>query len=369
MHLGELNAEVGRARLAVSTPQRHLIGANIRRLVYAAQSNMGQLPLGEIQTERIAGLLAQIWEESYLYVQSGLGEMDWLYSQIQQVHAKLQQILRQKEEEFPWVFWHEYLGTRLVFPDFLQTLAVINDGLAEFEPPFRKGEIKGEKIDREQALKQARVFSGKTELDFKVTNEGGGSMPTYTLEAQAGEEHVIVEVSQRGGMVLWMTTSQPVAEAKLDLAELVQFAARFLRERGFPPLHLTDAQLLQNRATLTFVPIRHEILRYGESLKVQVSAADGSVLGFWGVPYYLAQSRTEQPLEIVPEQTWEVEDKIKPGVQVLDQKQALIPHKQQGQILTTRLGVQYQKEYYLIYLNAATGEEEDLVQVASPDFF
>ena len=106
--------------------------------------------------------------------------------------------------------------------------------------------------------------------------------------------------------------------------------------------------------TLTFVPIRGDVLYYGEPVKVQISAMDGSVLGFWGTPFYLAESRVKpeqetQTLEVI----WSPDEKVRPGVEILAQ----------------RLGVQYQGEYYLIYLNAQTGEEERIERVSSPQFF
>lgn len=168
-------------------------------------------------------------------------------------------------------------------------------------------------------------------------------------------------------MVLWMMDSEEVAESRLTREEMVERGRQFLEERGFPPLHITDVQLLQNRATLTFVPLREGILRYGESVKVQVSAADGSILGFWGIPYYAAQSRLEGAREQLQE--WDVQDMLRPGLEILDEKLVLLPTSGQEEVLTKRLGVRYQDEYFLIYLNAATGEEEQIVQVSSPEYF
>jgi len=367
-HLQELTLEVGRARLAVSGRQRHQIGADIRRLVYAAQSNMGGLPFGEIETERIANLLAEVYNQSYLYEHSGAFAADQLYEQIKHVHGRLQKALMQKKAEFPWVSWHEYLGVKLSFSDVLQTLTAINNDLAELKTPGRRGEIKGEQITAEEALKAARSFWGETDLNYVITNESKGSLPTYTVEAAGNGEHVIIEVSQKGGMVLWFTSLGEVSEKKLELGELKLRGLAFLEERDFPPMHLTDAQLLQNRATLTFVPKRDGVLLYTASVKVQVSAADGSILGFWGVPFYIAQSRAEWT-DVTPAAEWEAGDKVGGGVKILDEKMALIPTGQKEEVLTKRLGVEYQNEHYLIYLNALTGEEEQIVQVASPDFF
>ena len=373
-HFEKIADELGRARLSVSDKQRSLIAANLRRLIYAAQSNMGELPLGELHLERISHLLDNIYEHTYDFVQ---GDMDSaslreLHGQIEYVSQELGQLLVSKEREFPWVSWHEYFSTMVLVPEFMQALTSINDGLEEFKPPVRQGEIQGPGIEREQAIEAARVFCGRDDLNFQVTNEIKGNIPSYTVEAIGDTARYVLEVSKRGGMVLWMTVisaSQGILESTLSLEEMVMEGAEFLQQRGFSSLHITDVQVLQNKATLTFVPNRDGVLRYGEPLRVQVSAADGSILGFWATPFFVAQSRVQSDIATNGEVAWDLEDKVQVGVEIVDQKLALIQNERQEEILTTRLGVKYEEDYYLIYLNLETGDEEHIVQVSSPQFF
>ncbi len=74
-------------------------------------------------------------------------------------------------------------------------------------------------------------------------------------------------------------------------------------------------------------------------------------------------------MEYLQGESWAVQEKLREGLEVLDEKLALIPAAEQGEVLTKRVGVRYQDEYYLIYLNAETGEEEQIVQVSSPLYF
>ena len=374
-HFQELAGEMGRARLAVSAKQRSLIGSNLRRLVYAAQSNLGELPLGEIDLAGVCALLDEVYEQTALYVQEGWEPeaLEELYAQVQYVNGELDNLLLQKQQEFPWVPWQKYLSASVSVPRVLEAFTAINAGLGELRPqaergPLSRGEIAGDTIGPEQAVQAARDFCGQEGLHFQVTNESKGQIPTYTVEAKGEKGRIIVEVSQKGGLVLWMMDSEEVPESRLSTQEMVEKGREFLEQRGFPALHVTDVQLLQNRATLTFVPNREGVLRYGESVKVQVSAADGSILGFWGTPYYTAQSRLER-MEYLQGESWAVQEKLREGLEVLDEKLALIPAAEQGEVLTKRVGVRYQDEYYLIYLNAETGEEEQIVQVSSPLYF
>ncbi|NMA60903.1 MAG: hypothetical protein GX956_03345 [Firmicutes bacterium] len=361
-HMQELTVEMGRARLAISERQCQMVNSNFHRLVYAIQSNMGELPVEEIQLERIANLVNRVknWDE---------GEIEELYRQMEYVSHELEQLLLRKEKKYPWVSWQEYLTASSVFPGLLQGLALINAELDDFKKPSRSGEIVGEEISEEQAIEVAREFSG-SELDYQIINESTGTIPTYTVEGKVGEENILLEVSKKGGVVLWMISTKPADQTRLGTAELAMLGKEFLEERGFPPLYLTDAQSLQHRVIFTYVPKREEILYYGEPIKVQLSAADGSVLGFWGTPFYLAQSRVqEDKTTIQTEIAWIPREKVRQGVEILDQKFALVKNDQEEEILVQRLGVHYEGDYYLIYLNAQTGEEELIEQVSSSQFF
>ena len=133
-------------------------------------------------------------------------------------------------------------------------------------------------------------------------------------------------------------------------------------------------QILQNRATITFVPVVGGVLRYAEPLKVQVSAADGEIIGFQGILYYLAQGRSpqsdagEDEPQIAMERE-EAEQRVSGEAVVLDHKLALVPNHLDETVLTHRLGVQVGDDYYLVYINDQSGVEEEIVQVSSPEFF
>ena len=363
-HIQALSSELNRARVARGTEQRGLIGSTVRRLVYAAQGNLGELPLGTVQLERVERLLGHIAAETYAY-QDGEERLPGFYQQIEYVSHELQALLREKTKE-------PALAARAVFPPTWAALAAINDGLEELKLPQRSGEISGAEISREEAVAAAAAFSPIEGLRFIVTNESKGAIPAYTVEGKDEGQHLILEVSRRGGLVLWMTAVQEQSgQNRLSLGEMAELGQAFLAERGFPSVQVTDAQVLQNRALFTYVPKREGILRYAEPIRVQVSGDSGAIVGFWAAAYHLAQSRPgpEKPAETIQEAPWSAAEKVRAGAEILDQKRALIHDRQEREILVERLGVRYQEQYYLIYLNARSGEEERIVPVTSPQFF
>ena len=116
-HLGEIAAELGRARLAVSNKQKDLIAANLRRLIYAAQSNLGELPLGEIQLERMSRLLGHVYEQTYAYAQG-----KWIPTLYRAITSRLIMSAMNwgtpcpKGAGVPLVSWHEYFLQQQLCP-------------------------------------------------------------------------------------------------------------------------------------------------------------------------------------------------------------------------------------------------------------
>lgn len=379
VHLTDLSQELGKARVVTAPEQMTAMAADMRSSIEAAQSNLGQLPLGEVDLGRIKGVMWDCYRSTYAFAQGQLSgdALQAMYEQISHISGEVQNLLAEKEGQTPWVSWNRYFSTSLVFSESLITaLSNINAGLEELNgdivglPRRSYGSISGDEISAEQAREIARTFSGRNDIDFQVINETEGGIPAYTLEAKLGsdEETMTVEVSRQGGLVLWMISSQAVRTRELDNGQLVEAARTFLEERGFPEVHVTDIQMLQNRATLTFVPVVNGILRYAEPVKVQVSAADGQIIGFQGVLYHLARGREQTEPQVAMERD-AVEEKVNPQAVVMDHKLALVPNHLEENVLTHRLGVQLGDDYYLVYINDQSGLEEQIVPVSSPDFF
>lgn len=386
VHLTALGQELGKARLVSAPEQTAVMAANMRSSIQAAQANLGQLPLGEVDLGRIEQIMWECYRSSYAYGQGNLSSeaLQTLYEQITSLSHEVRSLLVEKELEPTWVSWNRYFATSLTFSESIVTaLSNINASLEELDgdlvglPRRAQGSITGDEISGEQAVQIAREFSGRNDWEFEVINEREGDIPAFTVEGRgAGQDSITLEVSRKGGLVLWMISSQAVTASNLSTNQMADVARQFLRERGFPEVHATDVQVLQNRATFTFVPVVGGLLRYAEPLKVQVSASDGQILGFQGVLYYLARGRAaaeeqsnNDALPQVALEEKDVKSRINAQAVVLDHKLALVPNELDEEVLTHRLGVQLGDDYYLVYINDQSGREERIVPVSSPDFF
>ncbi|MGX8698684.1 MAG: PepSY1/2 domain-containing protein, partial [bacterium] len=93
-----------------------------------------------------------------------------------------------------------------------------------------------EEITPEEALSAAARFTGLAESVFTVTGERESALPVYLLTAGGRWNTLTLEVTKRGGEVLYYGSTRLPAEEKLTLPEAEEAARAFLRARGFAEL-------------------------------------------------------------------------------------------------------------------------------------
>jgi len=207
------------------------------------------------------------------------------------------------------------------------------------------------------------ISAGRKGCASRLPTSPRGQIPTYTVEAKGEKGRIIVEVSKKAFGAVDDGFGGSAGEQTLYPGDGGKRAGIF-GAAGIPcpACYRCAAAAEQGYSDLRAQPGR--VLRYGESVKVQVSAADGSILGFWGTPYYTAQSGWKG---------WNT-SRVKAGlcrkncgkVWKCSMKAGLNTRSRTGGKCSPKGRVRYQDEYYLIYLNAETGEEEQIVQVSSP---
>jgi len=389
VHIDGLEAELSKLLVANSPTQQFGGLANILRLVYAAQANLGQLPAYGVNLTRIKNLLAYI-QTAALEAAQGMHSVQpasamrdafaQLYEQVQYVNAELQAQLTAGESKASWASWRGLLPASLPqaadsspgsrYP-LVQALLMIEDGMERFPDPDFPSELKrlkgplptGELISAAEAVAAARAFVPETAagMELAVTNQSEGEFPTYTVTVKVGDqESIAVEIAKAGGHVLWMINPRVVREQRLSEAEMVGFARQFLKDREFPEVELIETDFSLNRLMCSFVVSEDGVLIYPRLVKVQVAADNGEIVGYQGLAYQaFAYIRTTTPvLSMEQARAYVIET-----AEILEQRPAVILDPNFEQKLTYEFRVKHGADQFLIYINAENGAEEKITRV------
>jgi len=236
---------------------------------------------------------------------------------------------------------------------------------AENRPP--QGEP-GERITAQQAAAQAqRLFSGGT---VASTAYVPGALPVYELTVQSDARgEISLSLTEQGGQLLsFMSTprgdkSDPPSDE--ESRQLKEGALSVLQELGFEDPAAAYAQYYQGVAVLNFAPRQEGVILYSDLVKVYMDRETGEVMGLDARNYRL----NHRPRDLAQPQLTEEQAAayVSDSLQVEQTALALIPLTQQTEVLCYEFKATQNGTFYIVYINALTGEEEQIFQVINSE--
>ena len=372
--------------------------ATIWRQVFAAQANIGSLPLALVplaQTEKFLDNTSVV--SSYLLSQTaqsegGLSEnniktLEDLYQRAQDITNDLNKLgAKILNNELSWtqVEIAAYAsdrdledntiidGFRLVEKK-MEGYPELNLGedFAPVEPQTKK--ISGEEeISAQDAGEKALRwwFKDPGKHRASLNYEGVGDIPTYGFEiAPLANETgpVYIDVSKLDGTIIWAMKARPVNVSKLELAEGEKKAQAFLENHDYNGFVAVNSHQEDNMGVYTFVPRQGEVLLYPDQVKLEVALDNGEIIGFEATPYYMFHRNREIPAAEISQE--ELNSFISERLKVEVVRPALIANTWGKEVLTWEVRGSFDEEKFAIFYDAKTGIEESIVRTTpTPKF-
>ena len=239
-----------------------------------------------------------------------------------------------------------------------------SDHISEIEPKW----IEGEKITIEEGQKKAIEFIGSENVE-EVENSGNieGVIKAYkyNIKIKDQEESAYVEITQKGGHVLKAMMNRLPHEQKLSMEEAQKKADEFLKEKGYKNMENSYYQKYSNVGVFNYAYTEGDVLCYPDLIKVQIALDNGGFLGIEAQGFHYAhhERKIEKPV-ITMEQAKEnlIED-----FELTSERLAIIPTDFKSEVLCYELKGTYNYKWFIIYINAKTGEEEQILQIIEAD--
>lgn len=401
----ELSEQVDRisgqlAQLLISTSKEQgIIGlASIWRQVFAAQDNIGQLPLAFVpltKTEKFLsetgnvsyGLLSRINKEKEGLTNKDMELIEDLFERSKVLKKDLAGLgakilnneLSWTQVEVATLNQNKKLDDNTILDGFdlmekrMDEYPEINLGedFSQVEPDVKK--VRGnEEITKEKAELIARKWWYNTENATKgeLLYEGVGDVPTYGMEFETqkeGQAPVYVDVSKLDGSVIWAIKPKNVASSNLNPSEGEKKCIDFLESHGFKNMSLVKFHKEDNTGVYTCAPRQGEILLYPDQVKVEVAMDDGEIIGYEGTPYYMNhRTRDIKSPELSEEMIRKI---VSPKLKVEDIRPALIANHWGKEVLTWEVRGTCDDEEFVIFYNAFNGTEEEITRITPlPEF-
>jgi germination protein YpeB len=180
----------------------------------------------------------------------------------------------------------------------------------------------------------------------------------YELETEAGTAYV--SASMYGGQILNFDLNRPVSAAKFTEADARAAAGEYARDMGFDaePVWYNTAS---GAGVVVLAPVKDGVTFYTDLVKVKVALDDGGLLGVETKAYCQNNCPREN---LTAAMTPAAAKSLAPqGAEVSGCKLAVIPTPGGGERLCYELTLNQKGLDYLVYVDAATGKEAEILRV------
>jgi germination protein YpeB len=378
--------------MATATPAQYsLILTDIWRQAESAGDSLGQLPISHIALDNTAKFLNQIGDFSYYLARNAtkgkpISEEEW--RKLEELHnysadMKSQLLALERDVSTDHISWNEIMqkGSRMLnnqkvptvdshFQDIEKTMmdypSLIYDGPFSESIERRKPlGLVGNSVSYEQAQKIAENFIGKDVVaSIRKIGEDKGAIPTWNMEItpkNASRPHIFINISKKGGRIVWMTSSATAAKQNLTVQQAADRASTFLEEKGYKNMAVTYAQHYNGIAIINFAYKQDNVIVYPDLIKVKVSMGDGNIVGFEGTGYLMSHTQRKLVKPSLTEQ--EARDFVSDRLNIKSARLAVIPTPAKNEVLTYEFKAEFQGEQYLVYINALNGNEENILKI------
>lgn len=240
-----------------------------------------------------------------------------------------------------------------------------SDHMTSAEP---KG-LTGNEMNSEQAKKSVVDFIGQDRIK-DIRDEGkndSGPIKTFSylvsLKNSPEDQKINIGVTQKGGHIYWMLYNRLVKSKKLDVDQAKKKGLEFLESKGYK--NMTDTYFLteDNTATINYAYKQDNVVAYPDLIKLKVALDTGEITGFEAKAYIAAHTVRNIPKPAITME--EARKKINSRMQVLSQGLAIIPTNHKTEIFCYEFKGKLGKNDFIIYINALTGEEEDILMIVN----
>lgn len=362
---------------------------------YVAQENLCQLPLYHNSLLRTEKFLNQMGDFSYSLMKATNRGRDLtpeeretlatLNTEVEKISSALHQLESSEEQPFTWEASAK--AEKRVAENDLESASAAHSSLAEvttnldevpsltYDGPFSDElenvgplELSGEEATWAQALAAARSLLGN---DYQYEAYGRSSenagIAVYTVNVMNGQGDTVgyMDVSRMGCHVVQYTADEsgekPTISPKKGLNIAEEFIGRTQYESMVSSYYIVERDVL----TVNFLYHENGISVYPDMIKVSVDLTSGKVVGFDAKSYLKNHKDRDYNPEILNPD--EVRANLGEGITPESEQLTIIPLDNGGEVLCYEYKFKYGNHEYLLYLNAETGREEDILTLITTD--
>ncbi len=224
-----------------------------------------------------------------------------------------------------------------------------------------------ETVDEAEAFRIAQALFPDRTLQADGRTES--TIVTYDFSASDKNGELCVSITERGGLLLYfMGTPSGTKDDPPDDAEserLHKAASKYLEEHGFGKMEPSYAQYYAGTVVLNYAAVQNGVILYADLVKVYVDRITQQVIGLDAMNYRFHHRERDlsEPILTEADAKNTLSDALTPAHTAL----ALIPKSNTREILCYEFKCTRGETFFIVYVNARTGAEEEIFEVLNSD--
>ncbi len=251
--------------------------------------------------------------------------------------------------------FHEYSG-------------LIYDGaFSEHITTKEKKGLTGDNIDEEKAKEIAQKFIGEEKIE-NISYNGKGensNIVSYDFSAKLKNEdrNIAISVSEKGGHVVYMNADRQVNDELISNDEANKKGKEFLQNQGFDNMKETYYLKESGIVTINYAYLQDDVVIYPDLIKVKVALDNGEILGIETTGYL--NSHNKRNIEKVKISKEKAKENLNKKLKINSEGLAIIPTEWKTEILCWEFKGKFDDMDCIVYVNAQTGKEEDILLIVN----
>lgn len=202
------------------------------------------------------------------------------------------------------------------------------------------------------------------EQPFTITflEKASGTFTTFDFKVEKDGVTKFVSISELGGKLITMSGETNRSEANFSLQDARRVALEFVGRNGIESAQVVWDDEINSDIYLNIAPVIDNIVIYPDLIKVKVDLYSGQVIGYEASSYYL--NHVDRNLQTPTFDMAAARSQVTTlGFTVLTTKLCLAPIKYRDEVLCFEFSAQKSGETYYFFINAISGEEEEIMKV------
>lgn len=385
------NVETYLAKSTISSSSTHAAETltYLWREANLAQTYLSNLPVQSQELENTAKFLNQVSDYSYSLSRKNIKGQELTdedFSNLEELHnysqnlqdtlsqlawdlenntISWQDLIKNKKDQFAQAVnsdidtfstleenFHEYSG--LIYD------GAFSDHLVSSDPKM----IKGDDITEDDAENKVKEFLIDKQIE-EITRLGesqNAQITAYNFSVKTKDNlNFSIAVSKKGRFVVFANANREIQEENLNYEEANNKGKEFLEKVGITNMQTTYYLNENGILTINYAYSQDGVIMYPDLIKVKVALDNGEILGFESTGYLNNHTQREISKNIISKE--EAKKTLNKTLNIKGENLVIIPTEYKTEILCYEFKGTVEDREFLVYINAETGAEEDILVI------